>query len=74
MFLLSDKPVLSTDCSRTPGLKSSLNQVHLKIHHALKGTSYPTDQCSVTGSAAIATTIGNYLFAPTITPPADPSV
>jgi hypothetical protein len=35
----------------------------LKIHHALKETSYPTDQCSMTGSATIATTIGNYLLA-----------
>lgn len=26
-----------SDCSRLPGFKSSLNQVHLKIHHVRKG-------------------------------------
>jgi hypothetical protein len=36
----------------------------LKIHHALKETSYPTDLHSMTVSAAIAITIGNYLFDP----------
>jgi hypothetical protein len=34
----------------------------LKIHHALKETSYPTDLHSMTGFATIATTIGNYLL------------
>jgi hypothetical protein len=42
-----------------PGLKSSLNEVHLKIHHALKETSYLTDKGTITGSSGIATTIGN---------------
>src|SRR5207245_8399564 len=49
-ILLSDKPALSTDCSRPSGLKSSLNQVHLKIHHALKETSYLIDVHSFTHS------------------------
>src|SRR6185295_11987101 len=62
--LLSDKPALSTDCSRTSGLKSSLNKVHLKIHHALEETSYLTDGLSLTGSGGIATTIDNYLLRP----------
>jgi len=62
--LLSDKPLLSTDCFRMPDLKSSLNEVHLKIHHALKETSYLTDKGSVTGFGGIATTIGNYLSDP----------
>jgi hypothetical protein len=35
----------------------------LKIHHALKETSYLTDTVNIAGSAAIATTIGNYLLA-----------
>ncbi|HEV2436009.1 MAG TPA: hypothetical protein VG077_08415 [Verrucomicrobiae bacterium] len=35
----------------------------MKIHHALKETSYLTDGLSLTGFAAIATTIGNYLLA-----------
>ena len=43
-----------------PGLKSSLNEVHLKIHHALKETSYLTDRGSITGSGDLATTIGNF--------------
>jgi hypothetical protein len=34
----------------------------LRIHHALKETSYLTDQCSVTGPGRIATPIGNYLL------------
>jgi len=34
----------------------------LKIHHALKETSYLTDRQSVTGSSGMATTIGNYLL------------
>jgi hypothetical protein len=42
----------------------------LKIHHALKETSYPTDGCSMTGSAARATTIGNYLLAAISSPAA----
>ena len=50
-----------TDCSRTSGLKSSLKQVHLKIHHALKETSYLTDSRILTGSGPIATTIAIYL-------------
>jgi len=41
-----------------------LNQVHLRIHHALKETSYLTDPDSMTGSGGMATTIGNYLFDP----------
>jgi hypothetical protein len=36
----------------------------MKIYHALKETSYPTDIQSMTGTAAIATTIGNYFFDP----------
>jgi hypothetical protein len=44
-----------------PGLKSSLNDVHLKIHHALKETSYLTDKANITGFGEMATTIGNYL-------------
>jgi hypothetical protein len=35
----------------------------LKIHHALKETSYLTDKLNIAGFAAIATTIGNYLWA-----------
>jgi hypothetical protein len=35
----------------------------LKIHHALKETSYLTDGPSLTGFAVIATTIGKYLLA-----------
>jgi hypothetical protein len=34
----------------------------LKIHHALKETSYLTDADSIADSAAIATSIGNYLL------------
>src|SRR5262249_16205809 len=30
------------ECSRPPGLESSLNRVQLKIYHALKVTSYLT--------------------------------
>ncbi len=44
-----------------PGLKSSLNEVHLKIHHALKETSYLTDANNMRYSGRIATTIVNYL-------------
>jgi len=29
--LLSRRPLLSPDCSRTPGFKPSLNRVHLRI-------------------------------------------
>jgi len=47
-----------------PDLKSSLNEVHLKIPHALKETSYLTDKYNMTGSRRIATTIGNFLFNP----------
>jgi hypothetical protein len=36
----------------------------LKIYHALKETSYLTDECSLTGSGRIATTIGNYFSDP----------
>jgi len=36
----------------------------MKIYHALKETSYPTDWGSMTGSTTIAITIGNYLFDP----------
>jgi hypothetical protein len=36
----------------------------LKIHHALKETSYLTDTLNIAGSAAIAITIGNYLSPP----------
>ena len=57
--LLSGQPLPSTDCSRTPGLKSSLNRVHLKIHHALKETSYQTDDSKIAGSGALAIAIGN---------------
>ena len=42
--------------------KSSLNQVHLRIQHALKETSYLTDRLSMTGSGRKATTIGNYVL------------
>jgi hypothetical protein len=35
----------------------------LKIHHALKETSYLTDNLRLTGFAVIATIIGNYLLA-----------
>jgi hypothetical protein len=35
----------------------------LKIHHALKETSYLTDASNIAYSAAMAITIGNYLFA-----------
>jgi hypothetical protein len=34
----------------------------LKIHHALKETSYLTDVLNIADSAAMATTIGNYLL------------
>jgi hypothetical protein len=43
MLLVQDQLLLSPDCSRLPGFKSSLNHVQLKIHHALKETSYLTD-------------------------------
>jgi hypothetical protein len=45
-----------------PDLKSSLNEVHLKIPHALKETSYLTDKLNITGSRRIATTIDDYFF------------
>jgi hypothetical protein len=38
----------------------------LKIHHALKETSYLTDGCNIADSGAIATTIGNYLLPPSL--------
>jgi hypothetical protein len=61
MYLLSRLTLHLPDCSRTPGFKSSLNQqVHLKIYHALKETSYLTDGASIADSLKIATTI----FAP----------
>src|ERR1035437_9486873 len=61
MYLLSRLTLHLPDCSRTPGFKSSLNQqVHLKIYHALKETSYLTDGASIADSPEIATTI----FAP----------
>jgi len=63
-MLPSDKPLYSTDCFRMPDLKSSLNEVHLKIPHALKETSYLTDKWNMAGSRRMATTIGNYLFNP----------
>jgi hypothetical protein len=47
-----------------PDLKSSLNEVHLKIPHALKETNYLTDNHNVTDRRWIATTIGLYLFQP----------
>jgi hypothetical protein len=34
----------------------------LRIHHALKETSHPTDKPIVAHPAAIATTIGDYLL------------
>jgi len=44
MFLLSSvNRCFRQDCSRSSGLKSSLNHVHLRIHHVLKVTSYRTD-------------------------------
>jgi hypothetical protein len=46
-----------------PDLKSSLNEVHLKIPHALKETSYLTDNPNMTGFRQNATSFGNYLFA-----------
>jgi hypothetical protein len=60
---------LFPDCSRTSGLESSLNQVHLRIHHALKETSYLTDSVSFPPFTTIATRIGNYLSR---TPPSPP--
>ncbi len=39
--------LLSTDCSRTSGFKSSLNHVHLKIYHVLEATSYLLDAVKV---------------------------
>ena len=36
--------MISADCSRPSGFKSSLNRVHLKIHHAFEATSSLTDQ------------------------------
>jgi len=36
----------------------------LKIHHALKETSYLTDGFNIADSAGMATIIGNYLFQP----------
>jgi hypothetical protein len=30
-------------CSRLPGFKSSLNEVHLRIYHVLEATSYLSD-------------------------------
>jgi hypothetical protein len=62
MFCCPIKPLPSADCSRKPGLKSSLNEVHLKIRHALKETSYPTDKRTMAGLIGTATTIGSFLL------------
>ena len=62
MFYCPTNTALSTDCSRTPGLKSSLKQVHLRIYHALKETSYLTDTFIIALFVKIARTIGNYLL------------
>ena len=53
--------MLFTDCSRTPGLKSSQNLVHMKIHHAQKETSYLTDSWTIADFGGIATKIANNL-------------
>jgi hypothetical protein len=49
--------LLLPDCFRSSDFKSSLNQVHLKIYHALKETSDLSDTTTLTGIAGIATTI-----------------
>jgi hypothetical protein len=61
---------LLQDCSRTPGLKSSLNEVHLKIHHALKETSCLADKSRMPDSGGMATIIDNYLIKPVAAIPA----
>jgi hypothetical protein len=37
LMICCSRPTVFPDCSRPSGLKSSLNHVHLKIIHALKG-------------------------------------
>jgi hypothetical protein len=54
--------LLLPDCFRKSDFKSSLNQVHLRIYHALKETSQLTDAPTMTGSGGMATTIGNYVL------------
>ena len=46
-LVVRDSLLLSRDCSRKSGLKSSLNEVHLKIYHALKETSYLPDRSTL---------------------------
>jgi hypothetical protein len=60
MFYCPTNRYFSQTVPETPGLKSSLNQVHLRIHHALKETSYLTDGRRLARSDRIATTICNY--------------
>jgi len=64
MYYTVQTKLHSPDCSRTPGFKSSLNRVHLKIHHALKETSHPTDRSRVADLNWIAISIGNFLCSP----------
>ena len=57
MYSLTRQTVLSPDCSRGSGLKSSLNRVHLKIYHALKVTSHLSEGARLNYSQGIATNI-----------------
>jgi len=68
--LLSDKPVLSTDCFPNIGLKIITEPGSLEDSPCLerdKLSNRPAQHGRV--SAAIAITIGNYLFNPTTAPP-----
>jgi hypothetical protein len=55
--------LLLPDCFRSSDFKSSLNQVHLKIYHALKETSDLSDVANLTGFSGIATIISGYFQA-----------
>ena len=39
--------LLSPNCSRYSGFKSSLNEVHLRIYHVLEATSYLSDTATM---------------------------
>ena len=47
MFVTVRLTLHSPDCSRISGFKSSLKQVHLRIHHAVGLTSYLTGEASM---------------------------
>jgi len=43
MFYVLSLNLLFPYCSRTSGFKSSMNEVHLRIYHAVEATSYLSD-------------------------------